>query len=186
MRRNLAADSEAGEAFQARTLYDSIMTRHEHPDHPHPPAGASAAADALAHAEAHCARRERRLTPMRRKVLEALARSDVPVGAYDIIARLGEGGEKPSPISVYRALDFLVAEGLAHRIESRNAFMACSHRHGDGEPVVFLICETCGATGEATSPDLVRAVEATAAGQGFLPRAPVIEVTGRCARCAAG
>lgn len=162
------------------------MTRHERHrhDHAHPAGADTAAGDAVAHAEALCARRERRLTPMRRRVLEALARSDVPIGAYDIIGRLGEAGDKPSPISVYRALDFLVAEGLAHRIESRNAFMLCSHLHGDGEPVVFLICEACGATGEATAPDLVRAVEAAAAGQGFVPRAPVIEVTGRCARCA--
>jgi Fur family zinc uptake transcriptional regulator len=137
----------------------------------------------LADAEATCSGRERRLTPMRRRVLEALAASEVPLGAYDIIDRLGRHGVRPAPISVYRALDFLVAEGFVHRLESRNAFIVCTHRHGAGEPVVFLICERCGATAEASSPDLQHAIQAAAAGRDFAARAPVIEVPGLCASC---
>lgn len=140
-------------------------------------------AAALAHAEALCARRDRRLTPMRRRVLAALVGSPVPIGAYDIIDRLAVDGDRPAPISVYRALEFLVGEGLVHRLESRNAFLACNHRHADGEPVMFLICERCGATGEADAPDMMLAVTRAAASQGFTPHAPVIEITGLCARC---
>ena len=56
---------------------------------------------------------------------------------------------RPAPITVYRALDFLRDNGLVHRIESRNAFVACVHNHAGTDPVVFLICERCGAVGEA-------------------------------------
>ena len=146
------------------------------------PAGRDVAS-ILAEAEAACSGRERRLTPMRRRVLEALAASSVPLGAYDIMDRLGRQGVRPAPISVYRALDFLVAEGFVHRLESRNAFLVCTHRHGAEEPVVFLICENCGATSEASSPELQGAIQAAAAGQDFAPRAPVVEVPGLCAAC---
>ena len=60
-------------------------------------------------------------------------------------------GPRPAPITIYRALDFLTAQGLVHRIESRNAFLACINNHAADAPVVFLICEHCGAVGEAPS-----------------------------------
>ena len=86
---------------------------------------------------------------MRRRVLEALLASHAPLGAYELIDRLAEQGARPAPITIYRALDFLREQGLVHRIESRNAFIACVHNHASGDPVVFLICEKCGAVGEA-------------------------------------
>src|SRR5579863_9064435 len=110
------------------------------PDHDH----GSCASTAIAHAEALCAARAQRLTPMRRHVLEALLASHRPLGAYEIMERLADDG-RPAPITVYRALDFLRDNGLVHRIESRNAFVACVHSHPSAEPVVFLICERCGA-----------------------------------------
>ena len=58
---------------------------------------------------------------------------------------------RPAPITIYRALDFLRDNGLVHRIESRNAFVACVNNHATGDLVVFLICEHCGAVGEAAS-----------------------------------
>src|ERR1700726_2443082 len=79
------------------------------------------ASAAIAHAEAHCAERAQRLTPIRRQVLEALLTSHTPLGAYDIIERLAEENARPAPITIYRALDFLRSNGLVHRIESRNA-----------------------------------------------------------------
>ena len=114
------------------------------PDHDH---GRCASA-AIAHAEELCAARAQRLTPMRRHVLEALLASHKPLGAYEIIERLADPG-RPAPITVYRALDFLRDNGLVHRIESRNAFVACVHNHADNDLVVFFICERCGAVGEA-------------------------------------
>lgn len=138
-------------------------------------------------AEKLCAERGARLTDIRRRVLEALAADHAPAGAYEVIERLTQGGERPpAPITVYRALDFLLEQGLAHRIESRNAFVACSRDHGaalDGAPVVFLICERCGTVGEAATPAFADALQTLARASGFRPRAPVIEVSGECAHC---
>ena len=148
------------------------------PDHDH----ARCTAETLSHAEAHCAARGERLTAMRRRVLEVLAESHQPLGAYEIMERVG-GEHRPAPITVYRALDFLRAAGLVHRIESRNAFVACAHNHGDDTLVVFLICETCGAVGEMPAGPLASALASAAREAGFTPRLSVIEVTGTCANC---
>ena len=85
-----------------------------------------------------------------------MAQSHSAVGAYDIIERMAEHGPRPAPITVYRALDFLLAHGLVHKIESRNAFVACSHSH-EGQPAALLICETCGTVSELDAPEVFRA-----------------------------
>ena len=149
------------------------------PDHDHE----RCAADALAHAETLCAERAQRLTPIRRQVLEALLESHKPLGAYEIIDRAAAAGSRPAPITVYRALDFLRENGLVHRIESRNAFIACVGKHGSGDLVVFLICERCGAVGEAASAAVAGELKNAARAAGFTPAAPVIEITGVCAHC---
>jgi Fur family zinc uptake transcriptional regulator len=141
-------------------------------------------ADALAHAEALCAKRAQRLTPIRRQVLEALLTSHKPLGAYEIIERATKGA-RPAPITIYRALNFLRAQGLVHRIESRNAFMACVNNHANEDLVVFLICERCGEVGEAPAAAVADDLKAAARAAGFTPKAPVIEISGLCANCRA-
>ncbi len=95
-------------------------------------------------------------------------------------------GEKPPPMSVYRALDFLVAEGLAHRIESRNAYLACGRAHGSEDVIVFLICERCGKAAEVASHAVGRDLAWATRAAGFTPRTPVIEIAGTCSRCQSG
>jgi Fur family transcriptional regulator, zinc uptake regulator len=151
------------------------------PDHDH----GRCSADALKHAEALCAKRGERLTPMRRHVLEVLAASHRPVGAYEIIDAVAARGPRPAPITIYRALDFLTAQGLVHRIESRNAFLACVHNHEDGALVAFLICEACGAVGEASGADVGATLAAAAKSAGFAPKLSVVEIIGTCAHCRA-
>jgi Fur family zinc uptake transcriptional regulator len=141
--------------------------------------------DAIAHAEATCAAHEERLTPIRRRVLEALLASHSPLGAYELIDRLADQGARPAPITIYRALDFLREQGLVHRIESRNAFIACAHNHDSGDPVVFLICEKCGAVGEAASAAVADTIRSASRAAGFTPKTPVIEISGICAHCKA-
>ena len=143
------------------------------------------ASDAIAHAEALCAERQERLTPVRRRVLEALLASHAPLGAYELIDRLAADGGRPAPITIYRALDFLREQGLVHRIESRNAFIACVHNHATGDPVVFLICETCGAVGEAAGAAVAETIRTASRAAGFTPKTPVIEISGICAHCKA-
>src|ERR1700747_3452501 len=93
------------------------------PDHDHD----RCSSDAMAVAEALCAQRGQRLTPIRRKVLAALLGTHKPLGAYEIIERLALTGPRLAPITTYRAIEFLRENGLVHRIESRNAFVACVH-----------------------------------------------------------
>ena len=143
------------------------------------------ASDGLSHAEAICAARKERLTPIRRHVLEALLSSHQPLGAYELIDRLAKLGARPAPITIYRALDFLREQGLVHRIESRNAFIACVHNHADSDPVVFLICERCGAVGEAASAAVASTIKTASRAAGFTPKTPVIEISGICAHCKA-
>jgi len=140
----------------------------------------------MAHAEALCSVRGQRLTPIRRQVLEALADSHRTLGAYEIMDRLAERGPRPAPITVYRALDFLLENGLVHRIESRNAFLACVGGHVETEAAattVFLICERCGAVGEAASAAVANTLQAAAHAAGFVPKTGVIEVIGICSHC---
>jgi Fur family transcriptional regulator, zinc uptake regulator len=150
------------------------------PDHDHERCTSAA----IAHAEAQCAARAQRLTPMRRQVLEALLTSHRPLGAYEIIDRLQQKN-RPAPITVYRALEFLRENGLVHRIESRNAFVACVHNHGGGDLVIFLICERCGAVGEVPAAAAAEALKASSRAVGFSPNSPLIEVPGICAHCRA-
>jgi Fur family transcriptional regulator, zinc uptake regulator len=151
------------------------------PGHDH----AQCASDGLAHAEAICAAHKERLTPIRRRVLEALLASHAPLGAYELIDRLAAKGARPAPITIYRALDFLREQGLVHRIESRNAFIACVHNHDSHDPVVFLICEKCGAVGEAASAAVADTIRNASRAAGFTPKTPVIEISGVCAHCKA-
>jgi len=139
--------------------------------------------DAIAYAEAQCAARAQKLTPMRRRVLEALLESHNPLGAYEIIERLAHNNGRPAPITVYRALDFLRDNGLVHRIESRNAFVACGHNHAGDDLVVFLICERCGAVGEGPGAAVAQALKASSRAAGFSPKSPLIEIVGICSHC---
>jgi Fur family transcriptional regulator, zinc uptake regulator len=152
---------------------------HDHQHHGH--------ADPLAAAEAHCSARGLKLTDMRRQVFEALAAAPRSMGAYDLIDALANRGHKRlAPISIYRALDFLMEAGLAHKIESLNAFVACPHRHGADEVVMFMICDSCGRVEESTHDAVAEALAGAARAMGFAPRGQIIEMKGRCAACRSG
>jgi Fur family transcriptional regulator, zinc uptake regulator len=151
------------------------------PDHDHE----RCANTAIAYAEAQCSARAQRLTPIRRHVLEALLESHNPLGAYEIIERLADKSGRLAPITVYRALDFLRRNGLVHRIESRNAFVACIHNHDGDDLVLFLICERCGAVGEGPGAAVSEALRASSRAAGFSPKNPLIEIVGICSHCRA-
>ena len=140
----------------------------------------SHASDGLAHGK------PAGLTPSRRRVLDILAAARRPLGAYDLIDHVAAAtGKRPAPISIYRALDFLLESGLAHRLATRNAYVACGHAHAREAAAVFLICERCGNVAEAHSGAVGEALEALAAKAGFSPRSQAVEVSGLCGACAA-
>jgi Fur family zinc uptake transcriptional regulator len=130
-----------------------------------------------------CARRTQKFTPIRRQVLQALLSSHRPLGAYEVIDELAKSMPRPAPITVYRALDFLMENGLVHRIESRNAFLACAHDHDETSMVAFLICDHCGSVGEIPAAPVAQSLNAAARASGFAPKLSVVEIAGTCAHC---
>jgi Fur family transcriptional regulator, zinc uptake regulator len=160
-------------------------------DFPNPEHDHGACADrAVRVARAVCRRRGVRLTSQREKVLDVLAQGHRPMGAYEILETLAGEGKRPAPITVYRALEFLVGQGLAHRIESRNAYLACmageAADESSNDTAVFLICRQCGNVGEALSGGVGAAIGKVAAQSGFSPDLSVVEIDGLCSHCADG
>lgn len=140
------------------------------------------ASEAMAQAEALCAASGARFTPVRRRVLEILLEEHRALGAYDVLERLAAEGFGHQPPVAYRALDFLVDQGLAHRIRRLNAFTACTHP-GDAHAPVFLICDGCGAVAEAPGKAVRAELEDAAAGIGFTVERANIEALGLCPGC---
>ncbi len=143
---------------------------------------------ALATATRLCAERGARLTPLRYRVLKLIWRGHAPVGAYDLLARLSDkrGTAKErgpaAPPTIYRALEFLLAQGLIHRIESLNAYVGCVHPDG-AHGSQFLICGECGSAAEVHDPRVDAAVARRAEELGFAVRRKTIEVEGVCPPC---
>jgi Fur family zinc uptake transcriptional regulator len=73
--------------------------------------------------------------------------------------------------------------GLVHRIESRNAFLACAHPHDAASLMAFLICDRCGSVGEIPAAKLAQGLNEAARTSGFVPKLSVVEITGTCAHC---
>ncbi|MCU0828718.1 MAG: transcriptional repressor [Tabrizicola sp.] len=156
--------------------------------HPHPgPAFAQhnhahCAHDALTRAEAITKEAGVRLTPVRRRVLEILLEEHKALGAYDVLARLAAEGFGNQPPVAYRALEFLVEHGLAHRIQRLNAFTACTHI-GQAHAPAFLICRSCATVAEAEAAPARAALEQSAAALGFAIERTTIEALGLCPAC---
>ncbi len=138
--------------------------------------------DALATARTLCDERGTQLTPLREKVLQIVWRSHKPMGAYDVLDELARSHKAARPPTVYRALDFLMGEGLIHKIESLNAYLGCIEA-GAPHTGQFLICRNCGATEEIVDPKLDTALEAAAARAHFKAERKIVEISGLCARC---
>lgn len=138
---------------------------------------------ALARAEAICRAHGVRLTRIRRTVLEALCSTSRPLGAYELADLLATGARRMAPITVYRALDFLIEQGLAHRLASRNAYIATVDSNGTQEATAYLICEDCGSVEEASSAAFAGALSDLLSRAGFEPKAKMLEVAGRCSHC---
>ena len=139
--------------------------------------------DALAAAEAYCSAEGLRFTPVRRRVLEILLQDHRAVGAYAILDQLREEGFGSQPPVVYRALDFRVANGLVHKIERLNAFIACAHPSHAHAPA-FLICRLCDSVAETHSSPAKGTWGDAATAAGFLIERTVVEAEGVCPDCA--
>ncbi len=156
----------------------------DHLGHSHAPLGLKgrALAAGLQSAQTRCEAQGQKLTPARRRVLELLMQAGQPVKAYDLISGFSEEpGETAKPPTIYRALEFLEREGLAHRIESLSAYVACSGEPGE-HAAAFLICDCCGRTEEIAAP-VDEALRRLAGDVGYAIHTVAIEARGRCAAC---
>lgn len=131
--------------------------------------------------ETECRKAGERLTAARRRVLELLLKAGQPVKAYDLIAGFGQAGEAAKPPTVYRALEFLERQGLAHRIASMQAYVACRHSE-TAHAAAFLICDCCGATEEIATGPLDQIAE-PARQAGYRLSRTTIEAHGLCRAC---
>ncbi|MDF1804570.1 transcriptional repressor [Thalassovita sp.] len=145
----------------------------------------SCIADSLSSVEQLCAQGGLQLTPVRRRVLEILLQEHRALGAYEILDRLREEGLGSQPPVAYRALDFLVSHGFAHKIEHLNAFAACTHP-GQVHTPMFLICRACNSVAEATAQISADTLGKTAQAEGFRIEKTVIEAEGLCPNCQKG
>lgn len=138
--------------------------------------------DALARAVNLIDERGARMTPVRRRTLEILLEEHRAMGAYEVLDRLAAEGFGAQPPVAYRALDFLVDQGLAHRIRRLNAFAACMHP-GEAHNPAFFICRTCNTVAEAPAAPVRAAIEDAARDLGFAVERTNIEVLGLCPAC---
>jgi len=135
-------------------------------------------------AEILCTRNGTQLTALRREVLDLILRADTPLTAYQLLDQLKSTRKSAVPPTIYRALDFLIANRLIHRIERLNAFIPCAEEDHDHADAQFLICHQCGTVTEIEDHDVSAALAAAAAARGFSPSRASVELDGLCAICA--
>lgn len=134
-------------------------------------------------AEAKCRESGERLTSARLGAYAELAMSEKPLSAYELIALLEKKlDRKIAPLTVYRHLDFLIRVGLVHRLESKQAYLACDHPEHAHESQ-YLLCSACGRVDELESKQLWKLLDKLMDQQGFEPANSVVEVTGVCSEC---
>lgn len=138
----------------------------------------------LEQAEALCHERGVRLTEQRKTVLQLLCVSYKPLSAYELLERLRGVVKNPAPPTVYRALGFLLEQGLVHKLESLHAYVDCAHPdHPHASQ--FLICDDCGEVAEVEDPCVSESLKLVGKAVGFHTRRPVVELLGTCAQCIA-
>lgn len=138
---------------------------------------------ALTTAKQLCADNGARLTQLREQVLKIVWQSHQPLGAYAVMDILSEQStRRVAPPTVYRALDFLLEQGLVHRVNLLNAYIGCSHP-GVTHQHNFLICQQCDIAVEFEAPQMDEAINESAREQGFQISGQSVEVLGLCSNC---
>lgn len=136
----------------------------------------------IKNAERFCAEHGHRLTEPRAHVLDILVRADSALTAYEILDKLGQYLDHPKPPTAYRAIEFWVTHGFAHRIESLNAYVACAagHKHAGSQ---FLICNNCHKVTEAHICTMSDSLSGKANYNDFKVESWSVELHGQCGTC---
>lgn len=134
-------------------------------------------------AEAWCRQRDVRFTTMRREVYALMLKLGTPQSAYDLLHAMQKRLDRAlAPPTVYRALEFLLTQGLIHRLESTHAYVPCAHP-GETHQGLYLVCTDCGTAEELEDEDVNGLLQARARASGFSTERQVVELQGTCARC---
>ncbi|MDF7679345.1 zinc uptake transcriptional repressor Zur [Enterobacteriaceae bacterium ESL0689] len=139
----------------------------------------------LAHAEKLCVQRGVRLTPQRFEVMRLMSLQDGAISAYDLLDLLREKEPQAKPPTIYRALEFLLAQGFVHKVESTNSYVLCHLFDQPAHSSVIFICSHCGVVKEEHAENIEDIMHTLAAQTGFALRHNVIEAHGLCAACVA-
>jgi Fur family zinc uptake transcriptional regulator len=145
----------------------------------------------LDRAAAVCEHRGARLTELRRQVLGLILDAAAPTGAYELLDRLRQTRRRAAPPTIYRALEFLLEQGVIHRVERLSAFVGCvagctvDHDEGDSHThaAQFLICRRCGRVIEMQDHDVSAVLARAAKAAGFSISGATIEAEGLCSTC---
>jgi len=87
-------------------------------------------------------------------IFDFIEKAKEPLKAYSILFNVQKKGIK-APLQVYRALDKLVEIGKIHKVESRNAFIACKSSSCEiSQATAFSICNKCENVSEINNPKL--------------------------------
>ena len=137
---------------------------------------------AIQRAKDVCSANGVRFTQQRQLVYRLILSAEKPIGAYELLDAMKNEVSGVAPPTVYRALDFLLEQGLIHKLESLHAYIGCSdpdHAH-NGQ---FLICNRCGHAEEIDDRNVAGSLEGAMQSHGFVGNHQVVEVMGRCADC---
>ena len=136
----------------------------------------------LQSAAEHCLKNGANLTDLRRQVLDLVLAHDGVVKAYQVLSDLQQARGSAAPPTVYRALEFLVEQGILHRVEALNGYVVC--RHLDcAHPSVILTCRDCGKVDEMAANEGFMALRQLCAGHGFEMDEQQLLLNGRCVQC---
>jgi Fur family zinc uptake transcriptional regulator len=139
---------------------------------------------ALSTAEHVCVARGVQLTAIRQQVLALIWESHKAVKAYELLDRIKPLQAAAKPATIYRALDFLIEQGLIHRVESLNAFVGC-RCSGQQHEQLLLICKVCEEVEERPAVEVMQTIARELETANFVVHSKAIEIHGICAHCAA-
>ena len=116
-------------------------------------------------------------------IFDLIDKSSEPLKAYTILFNVQKKGIKAPP-QVYRALDKLVEIGKIHKIESKNAFVACKNSNCEiSKATAFSICESCEEVDEVSDTKLSKFLSKFNDKKGMKFKRFNLEFFGLCKKC---
>ena len=127
--------------------------------------------------------KETNLSKNQQIIFDIIDKSSEPLKAYAILFNVQKKGIK-APLQVYRALDKLVEIGKIHKIESRNAFIACQNSSCQiSKATAFSICEVCEKISEISNSKLSKYLSNFSDNTGMKYSKYKLEFFGLCKKC---